>query len=469
VAGTGLVERLAAHRTLGSAPRAQLEWLAAHGELRRIPVGESTASENQAITGLWVLLTGHVTIRVDRGAGPRKVMEWTSGDVSGLLPYSRLSKSPGTARADEETEILFVSREHFPEMIRECHELTAILVHVMLDRARVFTSSDQQVEKILSLGRLAAGLAHELNNPASAVERSAATLKGCLADVETASQALAAARLSDVDLEAIREVHSACSTASPRGHQSPIERADREDEIATYLDRHGVDGRLAESLADSVVTVEAFDQLAATLGGDKLPATLQWISAICAARGLANEIEISASRIHHLVAAVRGFTYLDQAAVPKPVNIGQGLSDTLVVLGSKARTKSVATTLAVAPGLPAVDGYGGELNQVWANLIDNALDAVPATGGRVDVSAVHEGRFVVVRVADNGPGIPESVQQRVFEPFFTTKPVGVGTGLGLDIARRIVNRHDGILEFDTGPGGTEFRVMLPAAQGARES
>jgi signal transduction histidine kinase len=300
-----------------------------------------------------------------------------------------------------------------------------------------------------------------LNNPASAVARSAATLREYLAEVETASRAMAAARLSDADLAAIEGVHRACATAGTRTHRSPIERADREDEIAAWLDSHGVDGRLAESLADSVVTVRAFDELASTLDGDRLTATLRWIAAICAARRLADEIETASSRIHHLVAAVRGFTYLDQAAVPKPVDIGQGLSDTLVVLGSKARTRSIATSLTVAPGLPPVDGYGGELNQVWANLIDNALDAVPPSGGRVDVSAAREGRFVVVRIADNGPGIPEDAQHRLFEPFFTTKPVGVGTGLGLDIARRIVNRHEGNIEFDTGPGGTEFRVLLP--------
>jgi signal transduction histidine kinase len=461
---TDLVERLVAHRTVGSAPRAQLEWLAAHGELRTIPVGGAAAIEDQVITGLWLFLSGHASIRVDRGAGPRKVMEWRAGDVSGLLPYSRLTKPPGTALVEEEAEILFVAKEHFPEMIRECHELTSIFVHVMLDRARVFTSSDQQVEKMLSLGRLAAGLAHELNNPASAVARSATTLKDYLAAVESASQTLAAAQLTDVEIAGIQDVHTACATADPITHRNAIERADREDEIAAWLDRHGIDGRLAESLADSVVTVKAFDFLASLLDGEKLTAALRWISAICAARRLTAEIETAASRIHHLVAAVRGFTYLDQAAVPKPIDIGKGLSDTLVVLGSKARSKSVVTSLSVPPDLPRVDGYGGELNQVWANLIDNALDAVPASGGRVDLSARDDGRFVIVRIADNGPGIPETVQQRVFDPFFTTKPVGVGTGLGLDIARRIVNRHDGSIEFDTGPAGTEFRVLLPAAR-----
>lgn len=455
-----VVDRLVSHRTLGAAPREELEWLAAHGDLRHLAIGDSTAAEGEPITGMWIVLSGHISIRIHRDGGFRKVMEWRGGDVTGLLPYSRLTKPPGTVRADEQTEVLYVDGSHFRELIERCHGITAILVHVMLDRARAFTSSDLQVEKVLSLGRLAAGLAHELNNPASAVARSAATLGQDLADVEAASRALAAAGLSHEEVSALERVRVSCATEDDSIGRSPIERADREDAIAGWLADHGVDVRLAESLADSVVTVDAFDELASTLDGARLDAAIRWVASICGARRLAGEIETAASRIHHLVAAVRGFTYLDQATTPKSVDIAKGLSDTLIVLRSKARARSVTTNLVVAPDLPCVDGYGGELNQVWANLIDNALDAEPS-GGHIDVSAGVEGRFLVVRVSDNGPGIPAEVQARVFEPFFTTKPVGIGTGLGLDIARRIMARHEGSLEFTTEPGHTEFRALLP--------
>lgn len=458
-----IADRLSTHRTLGGAPRAELEWLAAHGEIRRVASGEALALAGEPIEGMFVLLSGHTSIRVDKGAGPRKVMEWHGGDVTGLLPYSRLSRPPGPARAEEDTEVLFVSGRHFPEMIRECHEVTAILVHVMVDRARAFTSSDLHVEKILSLGRLAAGLAHELNNPASAVARSAATMRIDLAEVESASQLLAVVGLSADEIAAVENMRLTCATFAPPAARSTLDRADREDAIADWLDAHGIDTRIAESLASSVVTIDQFDTLAAAVVRTKLDAAVRWIAAICAARRLSGEIETAAARIHDLVAAVRGFTYLDHATTPKPVDIMKGLNDTFVVLRSKARAKSVTMNLAPAPDLPTIEGYGGELNQVWSNLIDNALDAV-TTGGQIDVSARVERPFVVVRVIDNGPGIPTAVQARVFEPFFTTKPVGEGTGLGLDIARRVISRHDGTLEFDTRPGRTEFRVLLPVGK-----
>jgi signal transduction histidine kinase len=457
-----LVDRLAAHRTLGRAPREQLEWLAAHAELVPFDAHAAVTPAGDIPLGLWIVLSGQLSIRVDRGAGPRKVMEWRAGDVTGVLPYSRMAGAPGAVRTETPSELLLVRREHFPALIQHCHDVVALLVHVMIDRARTFTSSDLQVEKMLSLGKLAAGLAHELNNPASAVDRAAGVLAQHLADAERAAEALALADLSLDDLARIGRARRMCSATAPGLADSPLARAEREDTLSDWLEDHGAEPQLAESLSDSAVTVEMLDELAATLDGPRLRAALDWMAAACSVRRLASEIAMAASRIHHLVDAVKGFTYMDQAAVPKPVDVGRGLSDTLVVLRAKARQRSATVNLEVAPGLPAVDGLGGELNQVWANLIDNALDAA-GPSGRVDVTAGVEDSFVVVRVIDNGPGIPPAVRARIFDPFFTTKPLGVGTGLGLDIARRIVGNHGGALDFTSDPGRTEFRVTLPCA------
>lgn len=460
-----LIDRLAAHRTLGGAPRAQLAWLAAHGELRQFAANAVITRAGEAPSGLWIVLSGQLSIRVDRGAGPRKVMDWRAGDITGMLPYSRMVAPAGDVRVEIPGEVLLVAREHFPALIHECHEVVAILVHVMVDRARQFTSSDLHAEKMLSLGKLAAGLAHELNNPASAVDRSARALADHLAEAEQAAEALAAAGLSDAELAIVRTARTMGNASSPSTALSAIARADREDALAAWLGARGLDRRLAESLTESAVTLATLDELAGALDGARLHVALAWMAATCAVRRLATEIATAASRIHHLVDAVKGFTYLDQAAVPKPVDIGRGLADTLVVLRAKARAKSVTVDLTVAPDLPAIDGLGGELNQVWVNLIDNALDAV-SPAGRVEVTAGTDGPFLVVRVIDDGPGIAPAVQARIFDPFFTTKPLGAGTGLGLDIARRIVGRHSGALDFASEPGRTEFRVTLPASSHA---
>jgi signal transduction histidine kinase len=458
-----LQDRLAAHRTLAGAPPEQLAWLVAHGQLLHVEAGGLISAKGQPVQGLFIVLSGHLSITIDRGAGPHKAFEWRAGDVGGVLPYSRLKDSPGDTKAEEPTEILMIPREEIPALIRECYELTSIFVHVMLDRARVFTSSDLREEKMASLGRLAAGLAHELNNPASAVVRSAAGLKDRLSEVEEAARALGAVRLTESQRAAVAKTRGLClAAAGATFGSSPLERADREDALAGWLERHGVDVSAAEALADSAITLESLDELAKELQGEALEATLRWLVAGCATTQLATQIETAATRMHTLVAAVKGFTYMDQATMPKPVDVGKGLSDTLAVLNGKARGRSVKVSLDVEDGLPRIPGFGGELNQVWANLVDNALDAA---AGQVIVSARRRGPSVVVAVADDGPGIPPAIRERIFDPFFTTKPVGQGTGLGLDIARRLVLRHHGEIEVESSPGRTEFRVVLPLDEG----
>ena len=462
VAPGELIARLKAHRLLGTAPEEELAWLAAHGYVRRFEAGDLLGGRDQPIEGLHVVLSGHVAIYVDRGAGRHKVLEWRGGDVSGQLPYSRMKVSPGDTFAEEPTELLTVPTQHFTELIARCPQVTAALVHVMLDRARHFTSTDLHDEKMRSLGRLAAGLAHELNNPASAVIRSAKSLSEGLIAADAASRALGAAGLSPAEREAVDAVRDACLARRRSGAHSPIEEADRADAIADWLQAHGADVEVAGPLADTSVTIPALDDLAAALTGEVLNAALRWVAYGCAARSLAREIESAAGRIHDIVAAVKGFTQMDRETVAQPLDVGQCLADTLTVLRNKVKKKDATVAVEVEPGLPAVEAYGGELNQVWMNLLENALDAV-GTGGRLDVSARRAGGSVVVSIADDGPGIPDAIRDRIFDPFFTTKPVGEGTGLGLDIVRRLVNRNSGTIEVESRPGRTVFAVKLPVA------
>jgi signal transduction histidine kinase len=455
-----LLDRLAAHTKLAGTPREQLAWLISHGSLLRVAAGDVATAKTTPIESLWVILSGHLSIRIFDGSGSRKVMEWLSGDLAGLLPYSRMTVAPGNIIAEETTEALTVHRDHFREMARECHELTTALVHAMLDRARIFRSSDLQVEKMASLGRLSAGLAHELNNPASAVARTAEGLSNRLAELELTSRGVGAARLSTDHLAALDRARTMCLDTVTKTILSPVERADREEVFEEWLKAQGLDQTVAESLVDTPIEIEGLDELRRALDTPTLDLVMRYLAASCTTRRLADEIERAASRIYKLVAAVKRITYMDQPQVPEPVDIGRGLSDTVAVLGAKARARSVSVRLEVPPDLPQVQGYGGELNQVWLNLIDNAIDAVPSSG-HVEISAQRTDNSVVVRVTDNGPGIPVEIRDQLFELFFTTKPIGAGTGLGLPTARALIEHHKGEIGVRSEPGRTEFSVTLP--------
>jgi signal transduction histidine kinase len=454
-----LIDQLAEHKTLHAAPRPELEWLAAHGAIRRLNAGDVVSAKGHPVEALYIILSGRLALFVDRGAGLNKIIEWREGDVAGLLPYSRLVIAPGDSRALETLEVLAIPREQLREMTRECFEVTTILVHTMIDRARLFTSSDLQNEKMISLGKLSAGLAHELNNPASAIERCAAMLEDRIEDCEEATRGLAAARLSDAQMASADAIRMSCM-AKKKGVRSSMEQLDREEAMADWLAEHGLDTASAGLLADTEATVESLDRLADEVQGLALNAVVRWAAAGCAVRSLASQIQGCSMRISGLVTAVKGFTHMDQANVAEAIDLGPGLADTVAVLKAKACEKSVTVTLESEAELPKVRGLVGELNQIWGNLIDNALDAVE-NGGRVGVLVTREDQYVVVRIIDDGPGIAEEVRNRIFDPFFTTKPLGHGTGLGLDIVRRLVRHNDGEIDFESRPGRTEFLVRLP--------
>jgi signal transduction histidine kinase len=466
VADPSLVERLAALPTLVNVPRSQFEWLVAHGNFLRFEAGDIMFHKGTVLPGPYIVLCGHFAVHVERDGVVQKVREWKTGDISGRLPFSRMTTVPGDAIADEPVECVLIPWDDVKEMIRECYEFTAICVHEMVDRARQFRSFDLQTEKLTSLGRLSAGLAHELNNPSAAVVRSSKSFASCRKRLASASLLLGAAGLSTEQLAVVHGLEASASETITET-RSPMVRADREDAFAQWLEEHGIDVELSEALADSALELRHLQDAARTLTEPHLQVVIEYVTASVTANHLTAEISMAASRIQTLVAAVKDYTHRDRAQVPEPVNLAKHLTDTLTLLGSKAREKGVTVDLDVEPNLPDALGLPGELNQVWVNILDNAIDAVPESG-RVVLTAGRDRESVAVSIVDNGKGIPEKDVRHIFEPFFTTKPVGQGSGMGLDIVQSILVRNNGSIEVSSRPGRTEFRVRLPIAKAPQE-
>ena len=455
-----LLDRLSGLPNLSRAPREELEWLVEHGTLEAFEPGSVVGPEGVPIEHLWVIVSGLLSVRVDRGVGPRRVIEWTPGELSGMLPYSRMTGPPGDNTVERRAELLMIHRDLFPEMTHLCPTVTAQAVHLMIDRARSFNAGDLHDEKMVSLGRLAAGLAHELNNPAAATVRAASLLGPALNDGFAAGRAIAGAGLTATQLSAIEEMRGIIMT-SPGRDLTALQRADREEEILGWLEEHGASHVCASTIADSSLELGDLGELAATLPGSSLDLALRWLSSHRLASSLAGDIERSADRVSDLVGAIKRFTYMDHLAAPEAVDVEPGLRDTLGVLAAKAKSKKATISVDLPELLPPVRANGAELNQIFLNLLENALDAI-AESGRIEIRGERTLHGVVVRVVDDGPGVPPEILPRVFDPFVTTKAPGQGTGLGLDIARRLARSFHGNLTVESVPGRTEFALTLLA-------
>ncbi len=459
---TELVDRLASHRTLGGAPREELEWIATHGNFVHMEAGQIVARKNDPADFMFIQLSGRTTAAIDRGSGMRYMLETRGGDVTARLPFSRMQSTIADVVTDEAVDAIAVHRDAFPEMIRACPVVVETLVHHMLDRTRALAATTMHDDKMMAMGRMAAGLAHELNNPASAAARSAKLLHEAMIEAREAWRVLCSASLTEDERAKVEALADQSLVPATTGVFSAIERSDREEEVMEWLDDHDADHAPAATLAESGVTTDTLDELAGAFSGHTLDVVLRWVAADYTARSLGTDVERAAVRIHDLVSAVKRFAYVDRAAAPEPASIAQSLMDTVAVLATKAKSKAVAIRMDVPADLPSVLGRAGEINQIWSNLIENAIDAVPPNG-EINVVARYVDGDIVVRVIDNGPGIPAELQTRIFDPFFTTKSIGQGTGLGLDIALSAVRAHGGQLALESQPGRTEFRVTLPVA------
>jgi signal transduction histidine kinase len=459
---TSLIEDLRKIEVFSDLAPDQLAWLAENFEEIRVEAGETFARPGDPADSLVVILEGEIQFqRSDIPDAP--VFRSGAGELTGLLPYSRLTTYKGVGRALVPARLARLNKKHFPEMLRRMPDLGPRLVAIMADRIRESTRLETQRDKMAALGKLSAGLAHELNNPAAAAQRAAVSLRETLWTVRDASIRLARHALTADQREMIVRFESDAVQFVPPATRDPLEQSDREDQITTWLEKHQVADawKLAPVLADTGVEIPRLEDLATQVGNEVLGDALIRIASILTISRLVDEIDNSTKRISDLVRAIKEYSYMDRAAMQE-VDLHQGLESTLTILGHRLK-KGIRIVREYDKNLPKICAYGGELNQIWTNLIDNAIEAMQGKG-ELRLRTARELDRVLVEIRDNGPGIPPEVQPHIFDPFFTTKGVGEGTGLGLDTVCRIARNHHGEIRMVSQPGDTRFQVYLPLEQ-----
>jgi signal transduction histidine kinase len=439
----------------------QLQWFASNAEELRFSPGDVLIHEGDPADALFVLLEGEVRGRRESGGGDNPGFVGRAGQVVGMLPFSRMTQFPLTARSTSPVWLLRLHKDRFEEMLQRIPELLPRLIGVLADRIREYSRAEQQRDKLSALGKLSAGLAHELNNPASAAGRAAEGLREYMQELRRINKTLDNKSLSCEErsvLVAFEEGLLDRLASAPA--RDPLEQSDLEDELASWLSSRNIpnSSRLASGLVEAGVDLAALQELGAKFRDDVFSQILSRVVFSVGAEKLTRDIEASAGRISELVRAIKEYTYMDQAP-EQEVDIHHGIESTLTIL--KFRLKhGIEVKREFDPNLPHVFAHGSGLNQVWTNLIDNAIDAMGGKG-ELKIRTAKELDFVLVEITDNGSGIPDHVKPHIFEPFFTTKGVGGGTGMGLDTVYRMVRAHGGDVSFESKPGRTSFQVRLP--------
>ena len=444
-------------------PDDQIAWFLSQSKELHLKQGDSYARQGEPADAMFVLLEGEFQWRGEL-AGESFVLEIHAGEITGILPFSRMKQFTLSGRAMTEARILRFPAALFPQLVQKMPELATRLVGLMSDRIREATRFEQQRDRLAALGKLSAGLAHELNNPASAAKRAASQLRDILKRVRDASHELGRRDLTAAQKSEIEKLESSLiQLDGPPPDALTI--SDLEEQIDSLLRSHGQRDlwQLASDLAHKNFKPAALEHLFAALDADTARAALVRISASLEIADLLNQIESSTSRISELVGAIKEYTFMDQSPVQN-VDIVKTLETTLTILNHKLkRGVTVQRDYQKIPLL--VNSFGSELNQIWTNIIDNAIDAMGGKG-ELRVRTHREDDCVVVEIGDNGPGISPAVRPHIFEPFFTTKAVGQGTGLGLDTVQRIVRKHRGNIQVHSEPGDTRFQVRLPLSESA---
>ena len=443
-------------------PDDQIAWFISAAVEARLQAGETYFREGDPADAMYIVLEGQIQVRGEIG-GEAVVISLKPGDVTGVLPFSRMKQFTVGTRAMTDARVLRFPSSLFPELVQKMPELTQRLVGLMSDRIRETTRREQQRDRLASLGKLSAGLAHELNNPASAAKRAASQLRDVLKKMRDASHELGSRELTPAQKSEIEKLESSF-VQHDEAPPDPLTMSDLEEQINSLLRSHGQNDlwQMAADLAQRNIKPAALESLFGILDPGTARTALVRIAASVEVATLLNEIENGTARISDLVRAIKEYTYMDQTPLQN-VDIVKSLETTLIILNHKLKHGVVVQRdYGRVPLL--VNSFGSELNQVWTNIIANAIEAMHGQG-ELRVRTYRDDNCVVVEIGDNGPGIASDVLPHIFEPFFTTKGVGEGTGLGLDTVQRIVKKHRGNIQVSSKPGDTRFQVWLPLSDG----
>ena len=461
-----IVDTLAGMSVFEGVERPAIAWLVEQAECLRYAEDAAIARAGEAIDFMSIIVSGAVRYYLGTNKGFRDLGEGGPGETMGVLPFSRMTVTLGNVMATEETVLLRVNKRHFAEMVQRSYRLVQNLVATMSDRIREFSDQRAQDEKMMSLGKLSAGLAHELNNPAAAVVRSAEALYRQLHNTPESFKAIMLMQVTPAEVDAINAViFERLRRLSADDARSTIQRMDAAAEIEDWLDDHDlpIEDELVESLVAGHFAPEHLDEINRICGGRSIAGLLGWVAKNVDLETLTAEIRDGAARISELVGSVKSYTHMDRATGMQALDVHEGLRTTLIMLKHKFKRKGVTLEKSFDKTLPLVQAYGGQINQVYTNLIDNAVDAAadrPGGGGKVTVRTRCLDAGVCVEIEDNGPGIPEAYREQIFSPFFTTKPTGEGTGMGLDIVKKILDKHATGLTVESAAGRTVFRFCL---------
>jgi signal transduction histidine kinase len=445
-------------------PGEQLQWLIDNAQFKTVKANEYLFQKDQPANFMNIVLSGKLNVYIYQNQNQKLLAVLKAGDVTGLLPYSRLKISSGTGIAVEDSEVLAFPREAMPDLIQKNPELTQNLIHFMMDRSRDFNQQLILNDKLIALGKLSAGLAHELNNPVSAIVRSADLLKKHLHLLPEGFKNVIKIRLPDDIIDQINELMFARLANRVPLTLSALERTDLEDEYINLLENNGLgyEPEIAQNLVEYGFSQAEVQQIIDLSTPAFVEPIIRWINNNLITENMVDEIQQASKRIDALIKSIKSYSYMDQSLDLQAVDIHQGIKNTLQILIHKIKKNNIQIIKELDASVTTIQGLPGELNQLWTNIIDNALDAMEEQGkGVLTIRTQQYGEFVKVHIQDTGKGIPEEIKNQIFDPFFTTKPIGKGTGLGLDIVQKIVNQHNGSLKVDSVFGKTEFMICLP--------